>query len=344
MKKHYTGEIYGKNMWPAARSYTTRKYKYFMDKVLAASPDVEKWLKAHYSFKWSRCQFSEEIEVDYINNNLAKCSNSWIKELKDLPVHYLVDAIREKCVVLFEKRRRILMALNGNTLPAVVHQLNAASHGLGHLKVTKGHPDQSEVTEVYKDEEMRRHVVYVLEHQCTCREWQVTGKPCPHALAVITSTRSHDMESYIDKAYSVEKFKAAYVGVIPNITDRHQWPVVEKGFKLLPPSGKKRGVGRQRKNRIPGFLERSGKPTKQVKCKGCGEKRTKKNKAKPGRKKSKGEPSQPQPQPQPPVYGTPRTRAAAAREAAAAAATEKEVLEAAALAEKQSQAKRLAMS
>ena len=155
------------------------------------------------------------------------------------------------------------MALSGQILPAVVHQLNVASRGLGHLKVTKGRDDRAEVTEIYKDEEVRRHVVYLNERECTCREWQVIGKPCAHALAVITSSRGMDMQSFADGAYSVEKFKAAYAGLIPNITDRSQWPTVEKDFKILPPPGQHRGPGRQRKNRILSFLERSGKATRQ---------------------------------------------------------------------------------
>ena len=52
------------------------------------------------------------------------------------------------------------MVLPLGILPAVSHQLNVASKGLKHLKVTKVHPNQSEVTEIYKDEEVRKHVVY----------------------------------------------------------------------------------------------------------------------------------------------------------------------------------------
>lgn len=33
MKKYYTGEVYAKNMWPAARAYSPHRYKYFFDKV-----------------------------------------------------------------------------------------------------------------------------------------------------------------------------------------------------------------------------------------------------------------------------------------------------------------------
>ena len=174
-------------------------------------------------------------------------------------------------MVLFEKRRKISKALKGFILLAIIHQLNAASKGLNHLKATKGGPNQAEVIVMYNDEVVKRHVVYLDQHECTCREWQVSGKPCPHALAVITTERQPNMEQYVDVAYSVHKFQAAYAGMIPVITDKSQWPVVEKGFKLLPPIGKKRGLGRQRKKRVKGCLERSGKATRQVTCKGCGE-------------------------------------------------------------------------
>jgi hypothetical protein len=99
----------------------------------------------------------------------------------------------------------------------------------------------------------------------------VSGKPCPHALAAITIERHADMEKYVDVVYSVQKFQAAYASMIPVITDKSQWPQVDKGFKVLPPIGKKRGLGRQRKKRIPRCLEQTGKATRQVTCKGCGE-------------------------------------------------------------------------
>ena len=90
--------------------------------------------------------------------------------------------------------------------------------------MTKGHPEEAEVTEIYNDEEVRRHVVYLPQHVCTCREWQLTRKPYSHALAVITTMRQPNMDRYVDKYYSVEKLQAAYHGIIPSITDRGQWP------------------------------------------------------------------------------------------------------------------------
>jgi len=57
--------------------------------------------------------------------------------------------------------------------------------------------------------------------------------------------RQPQMDLYVNKYYSVKKFQAAYHGIIPNITDRDQWPEVDKGFKLLPPLSKKKKSTRQ---------------------------------------------------------------------------------------------------
>ena len=73
----------------------------------------------------------------------------------------MADAFREKIMILFAKRRKISRALSPSILPGIIHQLNAASRGLGHLDISKGHPNEAEVIEIYKDEEVRRHVVYL---------------------------------------------------------------------------------------------------------------------------------------------------------------------------------------
>lgn len=271
MKKHFTGDVYGKNMWPAARAYAPHKHKYFFDKVLKASDKVQPWLDEHHPFLWARSKFSAEIKCDYINNNLAESWNSWIKEHKDLPVHCMADVIRQKIMLLFAKRRKISLALPPGILPAIIHQLNADSRGLGHMHLSKGHPTEAEVTEVYKDDDVRRHVVYLPKQMCTCRQWQITGKPCPHALVVITTMRNPDMGSFVSNYYSVAKFQAAYAGIIPSITDRNQWPEVEKGYKVHPPVQQKRESGRLRKNRIKPASETGSKPTRQVVCPNCNE-------------------------------------------------------------------------
>jgi hypothetical protein len=59
-KKYYTGEVYAKNMWPAARAYTPHKFKFYFDKVVDASPGIVKWLNDYHNLLWARSKFSTE--------------------------------------------------------------------------------------------------------------------------------------------------------------------------------------------------------------------------------------------------------------------------------------------
>jgi hypothetical protein len=51
---------------------------------------------------------------------LAKSFNNKVKELKDFPVHDMVDQIRVRTMRLWELRKRIGDVLQGDKLPVVV--------------------------------------------------------------------------------------------------------------------------------------------------------------------------------------------------------------------------------
>ena len=46
MKKNgYGSELYGKNMWCAAKSFTVDKFKYFVGKIEVKDPGALEWLE-----------------------------------------------------------------------------------------------------------------------------------------------------------------------------------------------------------------------------------------------------------------------------------------------------------
>jgi hypothetical protein len=103
---------------------------------------------------------------------------------------------------------------------------------------------------------LTKHVVKAESRQCSCEEWQHTGKPCQHGLPVIIAldVRNVGMENFVDNYYSVDKYKKAYMRRVPLIGDRSFWSKVDFSNELCAPMAK-RGVGRQRKNRIKSCLE-----------------------------------------------------------------------------------------
>jgi hypothetical protein len=220
-----------------------------------------------------RCGFNPDIKCDSITNNLAETFNSWIREIKDLPIAQLVDKLREKIMVLFKKRRAIGARLQGKILPAIIQELNVRSRGLGHLKTRASGEWSAEVKDITKND--LRHVVKCLTHECTCLEWQHTGKPCRHALVVLAA-QNIKLEDFVDNYYSVATFRAAYQGEIEPLTGKSQWPSVDPGFVLKPPVSK-RGRGRPRKLRIKACTESGYQGKKKIqtggknRCKRCQE-------------------------------------------------------------------------
>uniref|UniRef100_A0A0A9G831 SWIM-type domain-containing protein n=1 Tax=Arundo donax TaxID=35708 RepID=A0A0A9G831_ARUDO len=262
-KKKFNGTILC-HMWPAAWAYRTDKFQQYMDKVAAERPDAIKYLEENHKHLWSRCMFSTVSKVEYVNNNLAECFNSWIRKIKEYPLVELVDTLRQMIMVKLFERRKIAEKLIGLILPCVINELNKKSRGL-HYTLHGGSWTAAEAPGMSKDKKPWRVVVDVMGGTCSCGQWQLTGKPCTHALALIFSNPELKLEYMVSGFYSVESFKAAYSGVLTPIGDKADWPKVDPGFVMLPPL-LDRSTGRPRKKRI----KRHDEPeTNQRVCRRC---------------------------------------------------------------------------
>jgi hypothetical protein len=163
---------------------------------MAASTDIDfaSWLQTYHSILWYRSGFNTAIKCDHINNNFAESFNNKVKELKDLPVHDMVDQIRVMIMRLWELRKRIGDVLQGDKLPPVVQQVVNRSRNLTHLSVEKSSLWGAKVKDI---KTRRRHVVNTEEHECTCLKWQHTGKPCEHAILFLASKPKLNMHPYL---------------------------------------------------------------------------------------------------------------------------------------------------
>jgi hypothetical protein len=71
---------------------------------------------------------------------------------------------------------------------------------------------------------------------CSCRQWQISGLPCIHALYFITSLRgpAGEIDQYVDEYYFVARLNVTYADNVPSIEGKHQWETVDPGFVLHP--------------------------------------------------------------------------------------------------------------
>lgn len=235
-----------------------------MQQIYAVKPDAIEFLEQHHSRIWYRCGFGESSKCDYLTNNVSESFNAQIRNLKGLLPHELVDSIRELIMEKMAIRRDVGKKMDDGIIPGVMKQLNDATSLLKVVKIARSDDGFAEVTLVDTDNKTRRHIVDLDNQKCSCRAWQITGKPCRHALAWICSSGGR-IQDFVSPYYSVQMFRTAYAGRVPPMTDRTQWPVVDLGFKVHVPK-QKRCAGRPRVQRIRGFLEPG---RKRVKCKRC---------------------------------------------------------------------------
>jgi hypothetical protein len=265
--KHFTGDVFTTHLYPAARSYTEGLFKWHMKKIHDFAPEAIQWLHENHNRIWYRCGFSEESKCDYLTNNVSESFNNQVKHMKGQLIHELVDGLRELIMEKRFLRRRVGREMTTEILPNVIKELNLISNNLRVVKVAVSDDDFAEVTLLDDWNNAKRHTVDLVKQNCSCRQWQVSGKPCRHALAWILSNRGLQIKDFVHEYYSVDRFRAAYAGIVPPMPDRTDWPQVELEYKLLPPK-QKRAAGRPRVVRIRGSAEERANKRK-VKCRRC---------------------------------------------------------------------------
>ncbi|XP_078176238.1 uncharacterized protein LOC144569652 [Carex rostrata] len=245
-KKKFHGEIFDTHMWPAAKAYTIEKSEYHLSMINEGAPAAIEFIGKNHKHLWCRSRFSELTKCNYVNNNISESFNSWIKEYKGLHIIDLVDQIRQLIMVTFAKRRPIGNKFQGVIVPNVIQQLNAKSRNISKVKISRGGNNCAEVSGMDSKGRPRRHAVELDRQECTCREWQLTSKPCMHTIAFICTLRGACIEDYVHEYFSIAKFRVAYEGVIRPMIDKSQWVTDDPGFKVEPPL-MKRPPGRPRK-------------------------------------------------------------------------------------------------
>lgn len=266
--KYYQGDVITEHLYPAARAYTEGLFKWHMRKIKEYAPDAIKFLQDFHNRIWYRCAFSEKSKCDYLTNNVSESFNAQVKHLKGLLLHELVDGLRELIMEKRYLRRKIGRQLEDGILPAVMKELNLISKSLKVVKVARSDDQFAEVTLLDQWNNTKRHTVDLQNNSCSCRQWQVTGKPCQHALAWILSNRGLEIKDFVHEYYSVAKFRAAYEARVAPMPDRSDWPQVDLRFKVWPPK-LGRAPGRPKVQRIRSCLEKNPN-RKRVRCKRCG--------------------------------------------------------------------------
>ncbi|KAF9590750.1 hypothetical protein IFM89_038063 [Coptis chinensis] len=88
-----------------------------------------------------------------------------------------------------------------------------------------------------------RYTVNIVDQECSCRRWKLSGIVCVHAAVILYKMRA-DWREYCSSYFWVSTYRMAYKGHIKPMEDPREWSKL-----LYNPPPHTRGIGRPRKNR-----------------------------------------------------------------------------------------------
>ena len=213
-----------------------------MEQIQAVSKDAVAWMMQLPLEQWARHKFDPRVKSDHITNNLVESFNHWIGSARSKPILSLVDSIRVKMMGILHKRFEKGNTWPNKVAPTVMKKLVKIKQDARLCKVTFGGGEAYEVMD-----EGRINIVNLGTRTCCCKVWDISGVPCKHAAAVITSKRM-SIEDYCDSYYSNGRYIMAYGEIIQPIHDESMWP--EAPGDAVQPPPLRRMPGRPRKNRV----------------------------------------------------------------------------------------------
>ncbi|CAN1295046.1 hypothetical protein LINPERPRIM_LOCUS22696 [Linum perenne] len=191
---------------------------------------------------WSRAYFSTKVKCDSMDNNMSESFNSLILEARHKPIFSMLEDIRVMCMEQIAVKRVLAMKWKGDYCPKILRKLATKAKKVRYCQIIGNGKNGYEVR--YKDED--RFSVQLDEGKCSCRSWDLTGVPCPHAIACIIS-EGNDPERYISNWYTVERYWNTYDNVLLPLDGHTTW-VPSHYDPVLPPLVRKI-PGRPKKKR-----------------------------------------------------------------------------------------------
>ncbi|KAG8493248.1 hypothetical protein CXB51_010730 [Gossypium anomalum] len=264
-------------LWKAARASTTREFDDAMDELRKTNQHAYDWLKKKNPTHWSRSHFSIRSHSDMLVNNLFESFNKMILEARGKPILTMMETVRTKIMLLIVKKKEEADKWKGILCPKIKKKLdgmcvivcfNQACSLFSRCVPSHAGGDKYQV----ECGPCSQHVVDLVQNSCSCRNWDLTGIPCTHALAVI-HVKNEFPETYVQTWYTKQTQLQIYSNFVSPVRGPKQWAPLSNMLPVLPPP-LRRPPGRSIKVRRkepdePQTTERLSKRGVEMRCSKC---------------------------------------------------------------------------
>ncbi|KAK2405419.1 MuDR family transposase [Trifolium repens] len=209
-------------LWKAAYATTTTAFKEKMAEIEEASPEAAKWLQQFHPSQWALVYF-EGTRYGHLSSNI-EVFNKWILDARELPIIQVIERIHGNLITEFDDRRLRSSSWCSVLAPSAERQMAEAINHASTYQVLRS--DEVEFEVISAD---RSDIVNIGSRSCSCRDWQLYGILCSHAVAALISCRK-DVYAYTAKCFTVASYRETYAEELHPIPRKLEWRTDESAL------------------------------------------------------------------------------------------------------------------
>ncbi|XP_060195287.1 uncharacterized protein LOC132624538 [Lycium barbarum] len=194
---------------------------------------------------WYRAYLDTKCKNMMVDNNFTESFNSWILQARKMPIIRMLKEIRTKVMRLLVKNEDEIRKWDGDFSPKSLKLYDDYREIAHYCKVEYNGDYDYEISEGED-----RHIVDLSQKRCTCRVWQLSGIPCPHAIKAIMYDKGEPMDE-MHWFYNKEAYSLTYKNKLQPIRGQQFWKITEAQAMDPPDVAKTVGRPKERRNREP---------------------------------------------------------------------------------------------
>ncbi|XP_049397147.1 uncharacterized protein LOC125861247 [Solanum stenotomum] len=191
---------------------------------------------------WCRAYFDTVCKNYEVVNNFTESVNKWILEARGKPIIKMLEEIRTKVMNQLRKKEDEVRFWATEFSPKSMQLFNEYMKIAQKCKVNFNGDYGYEITEGCD-----RHTVNMILKRCTCRQWDLNGIPCPHAISAMLYNKL-DPLSEMSWWYSKEAFLLTYRHKLQPVRSEKFWKV--NPHQAMEPPDLVKMVGRPKTKRV----------------------------------------------------------------------------------------------
>lgn len=209
---HEARRLMVNDFYAAAYAPKLEDFQRCMTSIKAISPEAYDWVLKSEPNHWANAYF-EGARYNLLTSNFGKLFFNWVSEADELPITQMIDILRVKMMEMIYTRRKESNQWGTRLTPLKEEKLEKEIIKSRPLQILRVNGCVFEVLDDFSS-----HVVDIDNWGCSCKEWQLNGLPCCHAIAVLQCIERNPYD-YCSKYFMLDTYRLTYAESIQPVPD-----------------------------------------------------------------------------------------------------------------------------